>query len=114
MGCFQSKGSGQAAQPSPPKSVPSVDPKPSAQADNNTKVIAQRTPCAVEVEAGQVLYYCTCGRSANQPYCDGKHQGTVFTPLPYKPERTGKEYLCGCKATKSPPKCDGSHQHLRW
>ena len=116
MGCFQSKSSAP-----PPKSSgqaqpaqPSSDPKPLSQADNNTKVIAQRTPFAVDVVAGKTLYYCTCGRSASQPFCDGKHQGTVFTPLAFTPDATEKVYLCGCKATKNPPKCDGSHQNLRW
>ena len=115
MGCFQPKSSAQGSQPPPPKStVVSSDPKPLTQADSNTKVIAQRAPYPVDVIVGQTVYYCTCGRSAKQPFCDGKHAGTAFTPLPFTPDKTGKEYLCGCKGTKNPPRCDGSHQNLKW
>lgn len=108
MGCFQPSSSGSRAQ------LPFSHPKPPAQADSNTKVIAQRSPYPVDVVAGSTVYFCTCGRSTNQPFCDGKHVGTAFAPLAYTPEQTGKEYFCGCKATKFPPKCDGSHKHLRW
>lgn len=113
MGCFQAKSTGQGAHAPTPVAT-TDDPKPLGQADNKTKVIAQRSPFPVDMEAGKAVYFCTCGRSTNQPFCDGKHVGTAFTPMPYTPERAGKEYFCGCKATKKPPHCDGSHQSLKW
>jgi CDGSH-type Zn-finger protein len=102
-----------------PKPVPATltqdsGPKPLKLADANTKVIAQRTPFAVDMLAGNTYYYCTCGRSACQPFCDGKHSGTSFVPKVFVPERTEVFYLCGCKATLSEPLCDGSHAHLQW
>lgn len=89
-------------------------PKPLDQADINTKVIAQRTPIGVLLEAGKTYYYCTCGRSTSQPYCDGKHYGTPFIPMPFVPERSEQVYMCCCKASFSEPRCDGSHLNLKW
>ena len=66
-------------------------------------------PFAVEVEAGENYFWCSCGRSASQPFCDGSHKDTGFTPLKYQAEKSGKLYFCGCKATGKPPLCDGSH-----
>jgi CDGSH-type Zn-finger protein len=74
--------------------------------------IAQRAPYGVNVEAGKTYYWCRCGLSAQQPYCDGAHKGSHFTPLPYKAESTGKVYLCGCKRTHASPKCDGAHAKI--
>lgn len=75
-------------------------------------VIAKKGPFAVELEAGKNYHWCTCGKSANQPYCDGSHKGSEFTPLSFTPEKTGTAHLCGCKHTKNPPYCDGSHSKL--
>ncbi|HEB77559.1 MAG TPA: CDGSH iron-sulfur domain-containing protein [Methylothermaceae bacterium] len=75
-------------------------------------VIASRTPFAVEVEAGKTYYWCSCGRSQSQPFCDGSHKGTGFAPLAWTAEKSGTVYFCGCKHTKSPPLCDGSHKQL--
>jgi len=74
--------------------------------------IAQDSPIPAELEAGEVIYRCSCGQSANQPYCDGSHAGSDFRPLAYTPEVSGTAYLCACKHTKNPPLCDGSHQAL--
>ena len=74
--------------------------------------IAQKGPIPVELEAGKTLYWCTCGRSANQPYCDGSHAGSTFGPMPYTPPSSGTAYLCACKRSKNAPLCDGSHQSL--
>ena len=94
--------------------VPNVDPKPSELADNNTKVMSQLGPYIVEVEVGKEYFYCTCGRSTNQPFCTGDHKNTPFTPLKYVPELAGPVYFCGCRATKKEVTCDGSHQYLKW
>lgn len=75
-------------------------------------VIAARTPMAVEVEAGKSYYWCTCGRSAKQPFCDGSHKGTDFAPMKYEPSSTGKVWFCACKRTGKAPLCDGSHNAL--
>lgn len=72
--------------------------------------IAQRGPYAVEVEAGKEYWWCRCGQSKNQPFCDGSHQAGPFRPLRYHAQRSGTLYLCGCKHTAAPPLCDGSHK----
>ena len=74
--------------------------------------IAQKSPMAVELEAGKAIYWCSCGRSANQPYCDGSHAGSSFSPKAYTPTVSGTAYLCACKRSKNAPLCDGSHQSL--
>lgn len=74
--------------------------------------IAQKGPFAVELEAGKTYAWCACGRSSNQPFCDGSHKGTGFSPVTYKPEESGKVYFCGCKHTGNAPFCDGTHSDL--
>lgn len=75
-------------------------------------VIAQRGPFAVEVEAGKSYWWCRCGRSQNQPFCDGSHKVTEFTPIKYTAEATKKVFFCGCKHSGNKPLCDGTHQTL--
>ncbi len=75
-------------------------------------VIAQKSPFSVAVEEGKTYHWCACGRSKNQPFCDGSHQGTSFRPVAYTAEKTGNVYFCGCKRTSKQPLCDGSHQSL--
>lgn len=71
---------------------------------------ASDTPYGVEVESGKDYYWCACGLSKNQPFCDGSHKGSGFSPVKYQAAKTGKVYFCGCKQTKSAPLCDGSHK----
>jgi len=74
--------------------------------------IAQKSPFATEVTAGRQYWWCACGRSAKQPFCDGSHKDTGFTPIMYEADKSGTVWFCGCKATKSRPLCDGTHQTL--
>jgi len=75
-------------------------------------VIAQASPYGVEVEAGKTYAWCACGRSKSQPYCDGSHKDTGFTPVVFKAEETKEVWLCGCKRTKNQPSCDGTHKSI--
>jgi len=74
--------------------------------------IAQKAPYPVDVEAGQTYWWCACGKSAKQPFCDGSHKGSEFTPVKYTPSASGTVYFCGCKHTATPPLCDGTHKKL--
>lgn len=75
-------------------------------------VIAQKGPCAVELKAGEAYYWCACGRSKNQPFCDGSHEGTGIEPVQFTAEKSETAYLCGCKHTANPPYCDGTHNRM--
>lgn len=75
-------------------------------------LIASKEPFAVAVEEGKTYYWCSCGRSASQPFCDGSHEGTSFEPVAFTAEKTGTVFLCGCKHTGNPPFCDGTHDLL--
>ncbi|MEP6066419.1 MAG: CDGSH iron-sulfur domain-containing protein [Paracoccaceae bacterium] len=74
--------------------------------------IAQKAPYPVEVEEGKTYFWCTCGESSNQPFCDGSHKVTSFTPMKYTADASKKVFFCGCKATEKSPMCDGSHNKL--
>jgi CDGSH-type Zn-finger protein len=70
-------------------------------------------PIEVDVVAGQTTWWCACGRSARQPFCDGTHKGTGVTPLKYTADADGAVWFCTCKQTATPPLCDGSHNRIR-
>lgn len=74
--------------------------------------IAAKAPIVVNLEKGKKYAFCTCGESANQPFCDGKHKGTGFAPQMFTAEKDGDAYLCQCKHTSKAPFCDGSHSAL--
>lgn len=78
----------------------------------DTARIARRGPFGIEVEAGQTYWWCSCGRSSKQTFCDGSHKGTTFTPLRFQAEQSGTLWFCGCKRTAGAPLCDGSHHRL--
>jgi len=72
----------------------------------------QLKPYKVEVEAGKSYFWCACGKSAKQPFCDGSHKGSEFNPVKYTAESDGTVAFCGCRASGSLPMCDGSHRTL--
>ncbi len=78
----------------------------------NTPVIAQKSPYAVNVEAGKTYAWCACGLSKNQPFCDGSHKGTGLAPKMFKADKAETVYFCGCKHSKTGATCDGSHKSL--
>ncbi len=74
--------------------------------------IAQKSPIPVEVETGKSYFWCACGQSANQPFCDGSHKGTDFNPIKWTADESGRKFFCGCKMTEGQPFCDGTHNSL--
>lgn len=74
-------------------------------------VIADREPVVLELETG-TYYWCSCGQSNNQPFCDGSHKGTEFAPLAFEITEKQPKAICNCKYTGNPPYCDGSHSKL--
>jgi len=75
-------------------------------------IIVQKKPYLVKLEAAKNYAWCACGRSKNQPHCDGSHKDTSFTPVKFDAAETRDAWLCGCKHTKDQPYCDGSHAKL--
>jgi CDGSH-type Zn-finger protein len=80
--------------------------------DTDGPVAAGKAPMAIELEAQKTYYWCACGRSANQPFCDGSHKGTGLAPKSFTVEQARRGFLCLCKRTKNPPWCDGTHNSL--
>ncbi len=72
----------------------------------------QKKPYAVELEAGKSYFWCACGQSARQPFCDGSHKGTGYEPVKHVAQKDGRAMLCGCKHTANAPMCDGTHSGL--
>ncbi len=74
--------------------------------------IAQKSPYVVDVEAGKTYFWCACGLSARQPFCDGSHKATADQPVRHVAETSGRLAFCGCKHSAGAPLCDGSHARL--
>ena len=70
-------------------------------------------PYRARITGGEEIFWCACGRSQNQPFCDGSHKATTHRPLRYTPPQDLMVAFCGCKATRQPPFCDGSHLAFR-
>lgn len=77
-----------------------------------TPIIAQKSPYPVAVEAGKTYFWCACGRSAKQPFCDGSHKDTGLSPVKWQADTSKTVYFCGCKSTAKQPFCDGTHGRL--
>lgn len=75
-------------------------------------VIARKSPIPVEVEAGKTYFWCACGRSAKQPFCDGSHKDTGMEPVKWTAPETRRVLFCCCKHSGGQPLCDGSHNKL--
>lgn len=73
--------------------------------------IAAKQPAVLELEAG-TYYWCSCGKSSGQPFCDGSHKGTEFQPMQFKLEEKQTVAVCACKFSNNPPFCDGAHAKL--
>jgi CDGSH iron-sulfur domain-containing protein 3 len=71
---------------------------------------AAESPFATAVEAGKDYWWCACGLSTKQPFCDGSHKGGPFTPIKYSAAESKTVYFCGCKASANKPLCDGTHK----
>lgn len=78
----------------------------------DTPTIAQKAPYPVEVEAGKTYFWCRCGKSSRQPFCDGSHKDTGFAPLKWQAPETRRVFFCGCKHSDNAPLCDGSHSRI--
>lgn len=69
-------------------------------------------PIAVELKKGKNYYWCQCGQSKNQPFCDGSHQGYFCEPIAIVVEEDTKKHLCTCKQSNNKPYCDGTHKKV--
>ena len=73
-------------------------------------VVAGKAPIAADVEAGKTYWWCSCGRSTKQPFCDGSHKGSEFKPEMFDATKTVKLWLCACKLSANAPLCDGAQK----
>ena len=79
---------------------------------SETPSIGGRAPLPIEVEAGKDYWWCSCGKSSKQPFCDGSHKGTEFSPVKFNATEAKAVFFCGCKHSHKSPLCDGSHSKL--
>lgn len=76
------------------------------------ETVAAKTPAMVELVEGKTYFWCSCGQSKNQPFCDGSHKGTEFNPVKFTAEASKRVALCQCKTSANAPFCDGAHMKL--
>ena len=72
----------------------------------------QKAPYPVDVEEGKAYFWCACGKSSRQPFCDGSHKDSGFEPIRWQADKTRRVFFCGCKQAGSAPLCDGTHNKL--
>lgn len=77
-----------------------------------THVIAQKSSCAVEVEEGKSYFWCACGKSSKQPFCDGSHKDTGIARVKYTADTSKRVFFCSCKQSSKSPQCYGAHNRL--
>ena len=73
---------------------------------------SDNSPFATDVAEGKTYYWCACGLSKNQPFCDGSHKTTSISPVKFESDSDKTVYFCGCKKTGNAPLCDGSHKKM--
>lgn len=78
----------------------------------NNNMPLSNNPFKITLEAGKTYAWCTCGKSSNQPFCDGAHRNTEMKPLVFTAETSKTAFLCGCKTSQNAPFCDGSHSKI--
>jgi CDGSH iron-sulfur domain-containing protein 3 len=76
-------------------------------------MVGGTVPVGVAVEAGKDYWWCACGRASRQPFCDGSHTGSSFSPLKWTAPETRRMAFCACKRTATPPFCDGAHSRIK-
>ena len=76
-------------------------------------VIAANSPVKIALEKDKKYFFCVCGKSSKQPFCDGSHQGSEFVPQAFTCEESKDYYLCRCKQSGNQPYCDGTHKAYR-
>jgi CDGSH-type Zn-finger protein len=91
-----------------------MEPAPQPAVPPDVRVKAKRGPYRVQLDAGVTYYFCDCGRSKNQPFCDGSHVGTAFDSIPFSVTEAKTYALCGCKYSNKKPFCDGNHNRIEW
>lgn len=74
--------------------------------------VAGTAPIKVAIEAGKDYWWCSCGMSSKQPFCDGSHKGSGMAPQKFTAEKDGDAWFCTCKQTGKGPMCDGSHKKV--
>ena len=80
--------------------------------NENAPIIAAKSPAMLDLESGKDYFWCACGQSSKQPFCDGSHKGSDFNPVKFDATTDETVYFCGCKQSNNAPLCDGSHKAL--